>query len=389
MLDRMKRDQLDGIGSGGVLCQRLAPSMRVTRLVGLFRSRTERQLVLTPAQGRARRGVPQGRLRQSVGSGPGHVADFSRTPVTHAGGAAEDAPVDLGSRRSVRRRAARRSGAGGAHVAGGRGARLRQRKLDGYITMPVAALAFQWSAQTRYFTDLPMGFLSGCLLIASHAFDALPVEQQQAIRQAAPTLQARMEDVGREQDAAAARRRALQTSGPLVRAGDAPRSATAFYAAAQAARDRDASVTAGRSKAEVEAWLKEYPTLVIRWRRVTVPAASSLDFALRFVDGRGLLNLRTPQRLDWVGLEKLELEIPNLRFPFDVSGGPTRFQTRRCHLARRAGPEKSRRCRPGWRRGRSSALWAVAAARCVSPTGAWWWRRARAWPIARPPSPCA
>src|SRR6476646_5054881 len=33
VLDRMKRDQLDGVGSGGVLCQRLAPTMRVTRLV--------------------------------------------------------------------------------------------------------------------------------------------------------------------------------------------------------------------------------------------------------------------------------------------------------------------------------------------------------------------
>jgi hypothetical protein len=66
---------------------------------------------------------------------------------------------------------------------------------------------------------------------------------------------------------------------------------------------------------------------------VTTGAPSSLDFALRFVDGRGLLDLRTPQRLEWVALEKLELEIPNLRFPFDVSGGPARFQTRRCNLS--------------------------------------------------------
>jgi tetratricopeptide (TPR) repeat protein len=66
---------------------------------------------------------------------------------------------------------------------------------------------------------------------------------------------------------------------------------------------------------------------------VTAPASTLLDFALRFVDGRGLLDLRAPQRLDWVALEKLEMEIPNLRFPFDVSGGPARFQTRRCLLS--------------------------------------------------------
>jgi len=61
--------------------------------------------------------------------------------------------------------------------------------------------------------------------------------------------------------------------------------------------------------------------------------SSPLDFALQFVDGRGLLGLRAPQRLEWVELERLELEIPNLRFPFDVSGGPARFQTRRCSVS--------------------------------------------------------
>jgi tetratricopeptide (TPR) repeat protein len=66
---------------------------------------------------------------------------------------------------------------------------------------------------------------------------------------------------------------------------------------------------------------------------VSTSAPNPIDFALRFVDGRGVLDLRAPQRLDWVDLERLELEIPNLRFPFDVSGGAARFQTRRCHLS--------------------------------------------------------
>ena len=41
MLDRMRKDQLDGIVSGGMLCQKLSPSMRVLRLVGLFQTRDE------------------------------------------------------------------------------------------------------------------------------------------------------------------------------------------------------------------------------------------------------------------------------------------------------------------------------------------------------------
>jgi tetratricopeptide (TPR) repeat protein len=62
-----------------------------------------------------------------------------------------------------------------------------------------------------------------------------------------------------------------------------------------------------------------------------------IDFAVRFVEGRGLLGLRAATRLNGgaagISIDRLELEIPNLRFPFDVSGDATRFQTRRCNLA--------------------------------------------------------
>jgi tetratricopeptide (TPR) repeat protein len=62
-------------------------------------------------------------------------------------------------------------------------------------------------------------------------------------------------------------------------------------------------------------------------------APPTLDFALRFVDGRGVLGLGARTLFELVGVERLELTVPNLRFPFDVSDGPTRFQTRRCDFA--------------------------------------------------------
>jgi TRAP-type C4-dicarboxylate transport system substrate-binding protein len=256
MLERMKRDQLDGIGSGGVVCQRLAPTIRVTRLIGMVRSRTEAQLVLTRLRPRLDEEFHQSGFVNLWEAGLGTSLIFSRTPVSTlaelqkarlwtwdlddlfaAGLRAVGVPVVPTSLEDAARD-------------------YDQKKLDGYITMPVAALAYQWSAQTRYFTNLPMGFLSGCLLLASHAFDALPVEQQQAIRQAAATFQAHMEDVGREQDTA------LVDGGLFKRQGLSFVPVTsvfrdAFYAAAQVARNQDTSVTAAL-KAEVEAWLKEY-----------------------------------------------------------------------------------------------------------------------------------
>ena len=55
-------------------------------------------------------------------------------------------------------------------------------------------------------------------------------------------------------------------------------------------------------------------------------------FRLTFVQGRGLLSL---SGRDFEGLgrvDSLELEIPNLRFPFDLSGGVARFKNRRLRL---------------------------------------------------------
>jgi cellulose synthase operon protein C len=58
----------------------------------------------------------------------------------------------------------------------------------------------------------------------------------------------------------------------------------------------------------------------------------SLRFTLSFIEGNGVLQLED-RPLAVAGLaERLSLEIPGLRFPFDLSGGLTRFQNRHCRL---------------------------------------------------------
>lgn len=55
-------------------------------------------------------------------------------------------------------------------------------------------------------------------------------------------------------------------------------------------------------------------------------------FHLTFVQGRGLLSL-SGREIEGLGrVDTLELEIPNLRFPFDLSGGVARFKNRRLRL---------------------------------------------------------
>jgi TRAP-type C4-dicarboxylate transport system substrate-binding protein len=77
---------------------------------------------------------------------------------------------------------------------------FEEGRLDGYVAVPTAALAFQWSAQSHYVSDLRFGFLRGCLLVSNRAYDQLPLEAQQSLRAANAKLLMRLEDLGRAQD---------------------------------------------------------------------------------------------------------------------------------------------------------------------------------------------
>ncbi|MDB4969476.1 MAG: hypothetical protein JWN44_5165 [Myxococcales bacterium] len=200
MLDRVRRGQLDGILSAGVACETTAPSLLVARIPGMFQTWAETSYVL----GRLR---PQFAVEAQKNGflflaeavvGPSIV--FSRRPV-----------ATLADLRSTRlwvwdldktlstflpamgikavplpiRDAAR------AYEDG---------RIDGFISPAAAALGFQWSAASRHYTDLRMGFVVGCLLIANRAFDAMPLDLQQAIRVGAARAKIKLEEVGRAQD---------------------------------------------------------------------------------------------------------------------------------------------------------------------------------------------
>src|SRR3954471_18343632 len=61
-------------------------------------------------------------------------------------------------------------------------------------------------------------------------------------------------------------------------------------------------------------------------------AASGRGLGLTFVEGRAVLGLEGKPLAPVGRVDRLEMELPNLRFPFDVSGGVGRFASRRCRL---------------------------------------------------------
>ena len=197
-LDRIKRDQLDG-EAGAQICDRVAPSLRVMRMLGLFQSWDEALYVVSRM-----RSTLDGELRQSgfVGfvSGMGNDILFTRTPLRTL--------ADLRKTRVWHWSLDEVLGAqlraiGVSTVPSDVADAMKgydENRFDAFVSIPLGALAYQWSARTRYFTDLRLAFLPGCLVVANRSFDVLSVEDQKAFRESAAKLMVRFEDLGRTLD---------------------------------------------------------------------------------------------------------------------------------------------------------------------------------------------
>jgi TRAP-type transport system periplasmic protein len=196
--DRIRRGQLDGVGSGGMLCDRLSPTMRAAHLITV--TREEASYVLRRAKLNIEEEFLQAGFVHFGGAGIGPTVFYTREPLrsmadlkrmkhwvwdldeaigaltTHVGLKTVLLPLDQ---------------AGRAYDDG---------RIDGFVAVPTAALAFQWASQARYVSDLQFGFMTGCVLIANRAMDALPIELRDFMRAAGAKLALRMEDMGRMQD---------------------------------------------------------------------------------------------------------------------------------------------------------------------------------------------
>jgi TRAP-type C4-dicarboxylate transport system substrate-binding protein len=198
--ERIRKGQLDGTASGEMLCERIAPSLRVMRVLGVFQSRSETSHIIHSLHSVVAAEAHTNGYTLIAHTGLGPDVIFSRTPVRSM--------ADLKSLRVWRWDlddvGIRMSRALGINIVPTPIAQAtkayEEGRVDAFIAIPTAALAFQWSSQARYITDLRMGYLTGCLLIANRAFDQLPANHQQTVLRTLAKYDARFEDLGRSQD---------------------------------------------------------------------------------------------------------------------------------------------------------------------------------------------
>lgn len=202
MGERVRRGQLDGVASGHFLCQEAAPSMRVLRIPGVFQSRDEARdvvahLLPTVEQEAAHNGFV---VLGAAGLGPDVL--FTREPVR--------------SLEDVRRLKLWRWDVDDVGIAASRAMGLEivplkidearraydDKRIDGFIAAPSAALAFGWSSVASYVTDLHSGYVYGCLVFGERQFQRLAPDQQAALRAGAARVLVGIDELGRRQDEA-------------------------------------------------------------------------------------------------------------------------------------------------------------------------------------------
>ncbi len=199
-IERIRRGQLDGVASGGMACNRLAPSMRVLRVLGLFQSREESAYVVGRLRPKLEEESHRAGFEYLGGPGLGSDVLLSRKPIRDLKEFSQLTTWYWDLDQVLADQLPRI----GLHVAAlplTDGARAYdEKRIDALIAIPSAAVAFQWSSQTRYITDLRMSFLNGCLIIANRSWDQVPPPTARAIRDLAARVFLRMESLGAEQD---------------------------------------------------------------------------------------------------------------------------------------------------------------------------------------------
>jgi len=198
-LARIKKGQLDG-AMAGLMCERIAPSMRILRLPGLFESREEAAFVMNALYPELEAEAAKAGFVMPATGGMGADVYFTKTPVHNMAElrriklwrwTIDDVGIAMAKAMGMNVVPSAVNGAAHSFEVG---------EIEGMTAIPQAALAWQWSSRARYVTDLPGSYLWGCMVLSSAKYQQMTPEQRTAFRTAAAQFSGRIEAVGKVQD---------------------------------------------------------------------------------------------------------------------------------------------------------------------------------------------
>jgi TRAP-type C4-dicarboxylate transport system substrate-binding protein len=181
-------------------CEALAPSLHVMRVPGMVRSNAEARHIFARLRPRLEKEFARsGYFDFGVGSF-GTIILFSRKPV-RSFAELQRTRLWAWSRDGIWLDVLRKMGMTIVPTTPDEAARAYEdKRIDGFLAPPGAALTYQWTTLARYFTDLRVGIFPVCIVIAQRSIDEISVADRIAFTGAAGKLSDRFQDTTRNLD---------------------------------------------------------------------------------------------------------------------------------------------------------------------------------------------
>lgn len=197
---RMRKDQLDGALSAGMLCQEIAPAYAIFRIPGLMQDRAESAYVMTRLFPMLREQARAHGMRLLTSGSLGSDVVLSRVPI--------DSLEKLRGLRlwiwDLDRTSVAIARAMGLHPVAlpvsEAGRAYEDGRTDGFVAIPSAIFGFQWFTRRLYLSQFPFAPLYGCALMSAAAYERLPLDVREVVETASVKFGLRVAETTRVQD---------------------------------------------------------------------------------------------------------------------------------------------------------------------------------------------
>jgi TRAP-type C4-dicarboxylate transport system substrate-binding protein len=258
MAERANRGQLDGVASG-MWCSSVSPSLRVLRLAGLLQTTEQASYVITRLRPRVDQDFERAGWINLAEVVLGATLTFSRKPA-HTFAEMRAMKMWRWDLDDVGLKLFRQMGfdlvglpvetAGRAYDDG---------RIDGFYGIPGAALVFQWSTKARYFIDLPLDYLVGCIVMKTSTWDHLLQTDRVILKAASAKVAVRAKEAVEDMNNQLVGR--LFEKQGLIKIPVSEQLSAEFFAAAhQARKEMGDKLVPHDVLAQVLEWIADYQT---------------------------------------------------------------------------------------------------------------------------------